>query len=371
MATLPLADCARQLGIHPKTLHNWLTQANIPFAAHPTDARIKCLAEEYLLEVAKLHDRPLQPLASPALRDASSSQSAPQRQMRPSPSKGIEPPQTASFQLSPCMSEADLIQKLSCLETKVVTLQEQLAQLALALLQEREQSVERRITALESLLQPIGGKQRLPDLPAIGARQEPRRLNSAEQRARSRMPALIEYGAQETYVIISSQEGELHIIPDSPEWFDWLATLSSFRFVGQQGCFTAYRHSHSSRSWRAHRSIHQRSYKQTLGVTDHLTILRLEQGAAALQSHMASLSLFEQFHANVFVLLQTSATVVFLAPLTHSWLSFPHLFPRFDRLIRWIATPSHCRLFPLERRSTTLVVDHLGIAHTRLSQLSR
>jgi hypothetical protein len=90
-------------------------------------------------------------------------------------------------------------------------------------------------------------------------------------------------------VIISSQEGELHLAPDSAEWFAWRARISSFRFVGQQGRFTAYRHDRRSRSWRAHRVIHQRHSKQTLGVTDQLTIHRLEQVAAALQSDMASL----------------------------------------------------------------------------------
>lgn len=48
MAPLPLADCARMLGIHPKTLPHWLTQANVPFTAHPTDAHIKCVTEEQL-----------------------------------------------------------------------------------------------------------------------------------------------------------------------------------------------------------------------------------------------------------------------------------------------------------------------------------
>ncbi len=90
-------------------------------------------------------------------------------------------------------------------------------------------------------------------------------------------------------MIFSSQEGELPLVPDSTEWFDWLASISSFRFVGKQGRFTAYRHDHRSRSWRAHRVIHQRHCKQTLGVTDQLTIHRLEQVAAALQSDMASL----------------------------------------------------------------------------------
>ena len=55
----------------------------------------------------------------------------------------------------------------------------------------------------------------------------------------------IEYGAQGTYVIITSREGELHLVPDSAEWFEWLATISSFRFVGQQGRFTAYRDTRS------------------------------------------------------------------------------------------------------------------------------
>jgi len=66
------------------------------------------------------------------------------------------------------------------------------------------------------------------------------------------------------YVIISSLEGELHLVPDSSEWFDWLASLASFRFVGKLGRFTAYRESSRrgpTRSWRAHRCMHTRHYK--------------------------------------------------------------------------------------------------------------
>jgi hypothetical protein len=32
-----------------------------------------------------------------------------------------------------------------------------------------------------------------------------------------------------------SQEGEVHLLPDSRAWFDWLATISPFRFVGPIG----------------------------------------------------------------------------------------------------------------------------------------
>ncbi len=248
MTLLPVADGARLLGIHPKTLHHWLKEANVPLAAHPTDARITCVAEEHLQQVARLHDRPLpSAAASPPLDTASAPLVAPQPIVRPARINEVEPASTACSLPAPYAPEADLIQKLLCLETKVVTLQEQLAQLALTLLQERERSVERRITVLESLMQPLLGRQ-MPDPPAPEAEQEPPciprgsgSLHPAEQLARSRMPALIEYSAPGIYVIISSQEGEVHLQPNSRAWFDWLATLSSFRFVGQGGRFTAHR----------------------------------------------------------------------------------------------------------------------------------
>src|SRR5260370_7935452 len=89
-----------------------------------------------------------------------------------------------------------------------------------------------------------------------------RRLHPAELRARSRVIPLIEYGARGTYVVICPQEGELHLTPDSPEWFDWLATLSSFRFVGQQVRFPAYpQHNHRAptHSSTANLSTHHRN----------------------------------------------------------------------------------------------------------------
>jgi hypothetical protein len=65
----------------------------------------------------------------------------------------------------------------------------------------------------------------LPDQPSPAGRC----LQPAERRSRSRVISLIEYGAHGNYVTISPQEGELFLTPDSPEWFDWLASLSSFR----------------------------------------------------------------------------------------------------------------------------------------------
>jgi hypothetical protein len=105
---------------------------------------------------------------------------------------------------------------------------------------------------------------------------------------RCRLIPLIEYGAKGHYVLISPEEGELSIVPDSPEWFAWLASLSSFRFVGQAGSFSARRgyNQRPNRCWYAQRGIHQKNYSKYLGVSEHLTTARLEQVAAQFQSYL-------------------------------------------------------------------------------------
>ena len=269
MAIFPVATAARMLGIHPKTLHHWLGQTNVPLVAHPTDARIKCVAQEHLWEVASRHGRPLAGLPSaPASR---------KEQAKPLFAHQPDPDHPTASSSAPSASLVDLIQRLSCLETKVAPLQEHLAQLALSLLNARERTVEQRLAALEALISPLVGGQMLAHPQEQGARQEPAGVSqqvhqplAVEQRARSRMPALIEYGAQGAYVIVSSQEGELQLAPDSAEWFEWRARIASFRFVGKQGRFTAYRdtkHGHPTRSWRAYRTIHQHNYKHSDGAS--------------------------------------------------------------------------------------------------------
>lgn len=294
MSTLPLGDGARLLDIHPKTLCRWLKQANLPLTTHPADARIRCVTEEHLHQVARLHDRAL---PTSGRCDAAAPAFVPSQ----GPDRHL--PEHAQSSASPACSlsmssraEANLIQKLAGLEANVMTLQEQLAGLALALLQERERSVEHRIGALESLIHQLMGRPLVDPTPpvaeqeSVNAPARTRPLLPAEQQARSRTPPLIEYSEPGTYVIVSSQEGNLPLTPDSPAWFDWLATISSFRFVGQSGHFTAYRESRRSsgptRSWSAHRTIHQHRFKHGLGVTDRLTIPRLEQAAALLQAEI-------------------------------------------------------------------------------------
>jgi hypothetical protein len=286
MALLPVADGARLLGVHPKTFHHWLQQANVPFTAHPRDARMKCVTEEQIQQVAALHSRPLHPPATtgPLKPKAQAPHTA-------EPETGHQ--QTAQGLPTFFWQETELIQRLLSLETRVVTLQEQVGQLALTLLQERERSVEHRLSTLESLMQPFIERP-MPNLPVPEPRQDPaavalppQALHPAEQLARSRRPSLIEYCTSGIYVIISSQEGELHLELNSPAWFDWLATLSSFRFIGPVGRFTAhrgYKQGQQTHFWSASRCVRRHTYKHYLGVTESLTIANLEHIATRLQS---------------------------------------------------------------------------------------
>jgi hypothetical protein len=288
MTLYPLADCCHMLAIDAKTLHRWLSHASMPPQAHPSDARLKCLTLEQVWQLATLHARPMQPQFSVPLPQLQAERSLSAEQAHDA--AAATPPHPLSV---PLWSEVELISRLSHLETQVSSLQ---------LLQERDLRLQRRLTVLETLVEQRRGQETRRE--EVQTRQEEaaqfvasqshtRCLNPAEVRARSRLIPLIEYGAGGSYIIICSQEGELPLRPDSPQWFEWLASLSSFRFVGQQGRLTAYRerkHHDPTRSWRAYRSIHHRNYKHSLGVTDQLSINRLEQVAAILQAQVAAVS---------------------------------------------------------------------------------
>ena len=285
MTTFPVATGARLLGIHPKTLHHWLKAAEFPLAAHPTDARLKCVAEEHLLELARQHGRPLPALASAAALDGCAA--AAEEQAKPLPAHKAE---SASL--------ADLIQQLSQLHLQLACVQQHLTGLTLAFLQERTGHVEH---LLEQPLHPLEGSVPQSRESVLAFSQTNRagllapspppahRPLPAEVRARSRVTALIEYGAQGQYVAVCPKLGVLSLTPDSPEWFDWLASLTSFRFLGPAGRFSACRASKNgqhTRCWAARRLFHGHDFWHYLGVTDRLTLASLEQAAASLQARV-------------------------------------------------------------------------------------
>jgi hypothetical protein len=258
------------LGIDPKTLRQWMRQAHLQFAPHPTDARLKCLTTQQVQQLAAQHARPLPwPTATPASL-----------------------PETSPTDSQASLAEmAATTQQLAHLQRCLITAQEQVTALVLEVARDRQ-----RLGVLEALVQHLLGSAPLPAVVAqtseanvaeATARPE-RRLLPAEVQARARVTALIEYGAQGSYVLVCPSQGLLPFAPDSPEWFDWLATLISFRFVGPQGRFHAHRdteHGRHTRSWRAYRTIHQHAYRYYLGTTEHLTLAALEQAAATLQSY--------------------------------------------------------------------------------------
>jgi hypothetical protein len=90
------------------------------------------------------------------------------------------------------------------------------------------------------------------------------------------------------YHISLLRPSKIGVIPDTFEWFEWFRTLSSFRFVGKEGCFGACRgyNRRPTRMWHAHRTIHQHQYGRYLGLSEHLTIAHLEAMAATLQAYV-------------------------------------------------------------------------------------
>jgi hypothetical protein len=292
MTTIAQTDCCTMLGIDPKTLRHWLRQANMQLIAHPSDARLKCLTQAQVQQLAALHDRPLS--------SALTAQPVEEHEALP-PS----PPHS----LPRCgVPEADLGQSLARLQAQVTTMQEPLTQLALEWLrerelrlqwlQERQQHTEQRLCTLEALLplaaEPSPSPQASPmapvaDLSHLKASPECPSPRPGAARGRGGVLPLIAYTATGSYVVICPTKGELPLLPDSPEWFDWLATLSSFRFVGQQGRLSTYRNPGDT-SWMAYRRIHGHRYNYGLGNTKLLTIAHLEQMAATLQSYVPSLS---------------------------------------------------------------------------------
>jgi len=285
MATVPLATGARLLGIHPKTLRHWLTTAHLPLVPHPTDARIRCVAQATLLEVASLHSRPLPDLSPVATLE----------------NDPVSGGAAESAHCAPAASLADLLQQLAQLHTQLATLQQHLTGLTLAVLHERSGLDE---DLLHQRLRPREGSVPQPRESVVASSQTdvasllaPAPLPAyrplpVEVRARSRVTALIEYGAQGQYVAVCPTLGVLSLIPDSPAWFDWLASLTSFRFVGPPGRFSACRASEKgqyTRCWAARRWFHDHDFWHYLGVTDRLTLASLEQAAAALQARVDAL----------------------------------------------------------------------------------
>jgi hypothetical protein len=196
--TFPFTTCCQMLAVAPKTLRHWLSEAAMEPTGQGTDSRLKCLSLEQLYQLAVLHRRTITPPAGPGLEvsaEPSGGQTAEPLPLELIRDAAQEPEGSLSL-----AREEEWRGKLSHVEAKLATVQEQLTQLALSLLQERDLRSERRIAALEALVQqfvepsPSEQVRKVPTLtPSPDGGQSPgRRLNPAELRARSRVIPLIE-----------------------------------------------------------------------------------------------------------------------------------------------------------------------------------
>lgn len=252
MTVLSVAECCRHLGIDPKTLRRWLAQAQLPLHRHPSDGRKQGLSEDHLRLLAQLHHRDLAAL-----------------------------PQDQRAVLTP--SAVALPTALLALPTMLDALQQQMA------------TLQQQLTALTHALEQHPPASAVPGPAARQLRREPKPTSRPTAAAPAKPPRKpthviprVESGSDGHYVVICPKQGLLALEPDSPAWFAWLATQSSFRFVGTQGRFTAHHEVERvpNGAWRAHRHIRNHSYNLRLGLTQDLTIAVLEQAAATLQAHL-------------------------------------------------------------------------------------
>jgi hypothetical protein len=256
MIFFSVADACRRLSIDAKTLRRWLAEAQLPLQNHPQDGRKKGVSSEHLHLLARLHQRSLVSLLS-------------------------EPQDCVPDALPPLPAALlALPEALDALQTQMAALQQQVAELA-------------------SLLAPPVDRPD-PTLPSKGARRssqpapqaKPSRSAAASPTRPPRKSAqvipLVEYGKEGRYIVICPKRGVLPFEPDTQEWVAWVKEQSSFRFVGRQGHFTAHHEWRTpKRAWRAHRQIRNHSYNLRLAPSQELTIVVLEQAAAALQALLA------------------------------------------------------------------------------------
>ncbi len=268
MVIFSLADCCRMLAIDPKTLRRWLERSHLSVQPHPLDARLKCVTQEQVHQVAVVHRRTLSDVQGSHLQLDTPTLSPP---------TGIMSLSTVScVGADDGRQTTDLSTQLADLQTQITTLQHQLALLTGQLQQEQdwrtsaakmvedkslESSQDKSLessqdkspkSSQDKSPKPSQDKSPKPSQdkspkssqdksPKPSQDKSPKSSPSMDRRKHPHVLPLVEYGVQGTYVVISPEQGMLSFQPDSPEWFAWLETLPSFRFVGQHGRFTAFR----------------------------------------------------------------------------------------------------------------------------------
>ena len=251
MDLFPLSQVAPLLGIDPKTLRRWLHEAALTVVPHPEDARQKCLSLTHIQQLADAHGRCLPPALSSA----------------PTPAPPVPPP--------------DVLAQLAQMQQHLFTLQEQVTRLSLALLQVSQ------VRPSPPLPPPSA-----PPSPSSPAALPPVLEVPPAPRRASRAVPMIAFTADGGYQVVDPDKGVLALSADSPHWFAWLASTTTFTFQGRHGSLTATRRLRRGKrlqSWNVYRCLHGRACTLYAGMTMTITTARLEGLAQQLLTRLAPL----------------------------------------------------------------------------------
>ena len=250
MTFYSLTQTTRLLSIDAKTLHRWLTEAHLCLQCHPADGRKKVLSAEQLSLLASRHHREVLTLSQQS------------------------PPSLLGERTALPAALLTLPEQVVALQTQIATLQQQVVDLT------------------HVLTQPTAVPHSSTGTPSPTPKpKKPTRARPATQKTPPKpthVIARVEYGEAGHYVVICPKRGVLPFEPDTPQWFAWVERQESFRFVGENGSFTAHHEWRIPKgAWRAHRHLRNRVTSQRLAPNHELTIAVLEQAAEALQAQLS------------------------------------------------------------------------------------
>jgi LuxR family transcriptional regulator, maltose regulon positive regulatory protein len=94
-------------------------------------------------------------------------------------------------------------------------------------------------------------------------------------------------GAVRNGCLVYEQQGQnVVVLVDTPSWYVWLETATTFTFTGEEGTFTAHKARAGNRRggwyWRAYRRKRARLLRCYLGVSTNLTLANLHEVARCL-----------------------------------------------------------------------------------------
>jgi uncharacterized coiled-coil protein SlyX len=126
-------------------------------------------------------------------------------------------------------------------------------------------------------------------------RQQPK-LTERKPVMRARLETEIHYSQEGKKYILYGSPSDPLLTSDpqanTPEYFTWLSSLTSFHFSGKEGHFTARKEIRKTKDgtpkgaayWSAYRRANKKQYRKYLGITEKLTISTLEDTARQLET---------------------------------------------------------------------------------------